>query len=99
MDSKLDFMENKIEKILKDSIKLNTTILRNKSFNKNILQISNIIVNAIKNNNKVLFFGNGGAPLILSIWQENLYVDLCLNGNQSGNCVNNRSLSYDIYCK
>tara|TARA_A100001035_G_C27780566_1_gene501533 strand:- start:49 stop:645 length:597 start_codon:yes stop_codon:yes gene_type:complete len=61
MDSKLDFMENKIEKILKDSIKLNTTILRNKSFNRNILQISNIIVNAIKNNNKVLFFGNGGS--------------------------------------
>ena len=49
-------MENKIEKILKDSIKLNTTILRNKSFNKNILQISNIIVNAIKNNNKVFIF-------------------------------------------
>ena len=61
MDSELDLMKNKIELILEESIKLNSKILANKAFKKNILEISNIIVDAIKTKHKVLFFGNGGS--------------------------------------
>ena len=61
MDSELDLMKNKIELILEESIKLNSKILANKALKKNILEISNIIVDAIKTKHKVLFFGNGGS--------------------------------------
>jgi D-sedoheptulose 7-phosphate isomerase len=54
-------MINIIENSIKESAEIKNKILNNKNFIENILLISNVLISCFKNNNKVLFCGNGGS--------------------------------------
>lgn len=54
-------MKEKIKKIISSSIAVKNNLLNDENFLKTIGEVSDVVANALKNDNKILFCGNGGS--------------------------------------
>lgn len=54
-------VKEKIKKIISSSIAVKNNLLNDENFLKTIGEVSDVVANALKNDNKILFCGNGGS--------------------------------------
>ena len=54
-------MANKVNEVFKSSADLIKNLSADDLIKEQVINTSNVIINAIRNNNKVIFFGNGGS--------------------------------------